>query len=145
RALYFMNTSEKVRIPLYTMEGQDLIVLAGYERSNLEPLDIYKQFIMTFQKNMSEYVDVVTHLDAGLGGIYDHPPGVAKSFEEAKAVLDVHKKFPEETQHILSYQELGVYQFLDVLFEKRMQDGFENPVVEKLLAYDQKNKTQLIE
>lgn len=144
KAAYFLNTSEKVRVPFYTTEGHDLIVLAGCEEGARRPHEVLRDFIHTYLKNLTEHLGIPS-LDAGYGGIYSHSKDVARSFKEAKMVLEVHDKFPEETQHLLGFQELGIYQWLDTLLEKRMEDGFANPMIDKLIEYDRHHNTQLVE
>ncbi|NEU31996.1 PucR family transcriptional regulator [bacterium LRH843] len=149
---YFLKTSEKVYVPFYTIEGKDIIILAGcadtyserLENTHSQRLKVYKDFILMFRKNISEHLGI-RHIDAGLGGIYSSYCNVAKSYQEAKAVIEVHIKFAGDTEDILEYQELGIYQFLDTLFVKRSQDGLDNIVIKKLTEYDQENNTQLIE
>lgn len=152
RASYFLKTSEKVSVPFYTFEGRDMMILVGCADAEIEQLkdsharrlEVFKAFMSTFRKNMVEHLGV-DQLDGGFGGIYSHYKYVSKSYREAKVVLDVHTKFPEDTQDIISYQELGVYQFLDILLKERSQTGFDNIVIQKLSEYDRENNTQLIE
>lgn len=151
KAAYFFEASEKVYVPFYTIDGNDIVVLVGTntqfkheEISYNERFKVFKDFIHMFQKNMLEHVGVV-HLHVGFGGIYHHFEYVSNSYQEAKIVLEVKQTFPEDTNDIYSYQELGIYQFLDVLLKERSQRNMDNVVVKKLLDYDYKNKTQLTE
>ncbi len=151
KVTYFFKTSEKVYVPFYTIEGKDIIVLAGantqseqLEDTHSAQLKVYKEFILMLQKNMSEHVGVFD-LNTGFGGIYNSYQCVAKSYQEAKAVLEVHVKFAEDTKEIFGYQELGVYQFLDILLNERSQNGLDNIMIKKLTEYDLQYNTQLIE
>ena len=70
---------------------------------------------------------------------------VEKAYREALTVLSMKEKFPSEVKEIHGYQNLGIYQFLDVLLEKRTKDGYENHALMKLHEYDRKHNSDLIE
>ena len=82
-------------------------------------------------------------IKGGSGTIYENCQRVEKSYQEALTLLEMKEKFPKETELIFSYQELGIYRFIPVLWEMRKSDGFENQSLKCLLEYDARHKTQL--
>ena len=57
---------------------------------------------------------------------------MARLFPFALSVLKTKERFAEETKHLFSFSELGIYQYLDVLNEKRKQAGHYNYSLFKL-------------
>ncbi|WP_141430871.1 helix-turn-helix domain-containing protein [Bacillus sp. 03113] len=141
---YLLKTTEKVKAPFYTVDDKDLIILACLEDNEIKAMETYKSFVSTFQKHMADRFGVF-HIKAGIGGIYHLFNYVVKSYKEARTVLEVQEKFPAESSHFISYQDLGIYQFLDLLLEKRQKDGFDNIAIQNLANYDRKHHTELLQ
>jgi DNA-binding PucR family transcriptional regulator len=113
------------------------------KESRTNPSATYKKFIQSFPVHLKERFDIL-HVRGGFGGIYKDFNHVIKSYKEAKTVLEVQEKFPAEAASFHHYQDLGIYQFLDLLLEKRIQDGSENIAIQKLTAYDERHHTELL-
>lgn len=141
--LYLLKVSQDVKISFSTIEDKELIILATPLDSKENPISCYKQFIDNFEKNLQERFQI-EHVKGAFGGIYKQFVDVPKSLKEARTVLEVREKFPEQTSSFTHYQELGIYQFLDILLEKRRQDGSVNIAIQNLLEYDQIHKTELL-
>jgi DNA-binding PucR family transcriptional regulator len=77
--------------------------------------------------------------------IYDDHQKIRKAYQETLTVLSIKQKFPTETEHIYHYQRLGIYQFFDVLLEKRKHVEYENYSLTKLHEYDEKHNSNLVE
>lgn len=60
-------------------------------------------------------------------------------------VLSIKEKFPSETASIHSYQNMGIYQLIDLLLEQRKHEEYENQTLQKLHEYDQKYNCNLVE
>jgi DNA-binding PucR family transcriptional regulator len=133
----------RLKIVLYTIDCNDLILLLSLDAVE-NPLDEQRDFVDYFRGNMYERFDV-TQIKASCSSIYSSHDHIEKSYKEALNVLDMKSKFPEETKEIINYQELGIYQFLDVILEKRVQDQFENHSLKKLTDYDLRHNSNLVE
>lgn len=80
-----------------------------------------------------------------IGGIYESITRVHQSYQEALSVLKVKERFAAETKHLVSFSELGIYQYLDVLAEKRKHDSYPNYSLTRLEAYDKVHHSNLVE
>ncbi|AXI32057.1 MULTISPECIES: PucR family transcriptional regulator [Priestia] len=140
---YMLKTMHRLKIVLYTIDCNDLILLLSLDAVE-NPLDEQRDFVDYFRGNMYERFDV-TQIKASCSSIYSSHDHIEKSYKEALNVLDMKSKFPEETKEIINYQELGIYQFLDVILDKRVQDQFENHSLKKLTDYDLRHNSNLVE
>ena len=70
---------------------------------------------------------------------------VHQSYQEALSALKVKERFPDETRHLVSFSELGIYQYLDVLSEKRKHASYPNYSLMQLEAYDKEHHSNLVE
>ncbi|MED3943756.1 PucR family transcriptional regulator [Priestia megaterium] len=140
---YMLKTMHRLKIVLYTMDCNDLILLLSLDAVE-NPLDEQRDFVDYFRGNMYERFDI-TQIKASCSSIYSSHDHIEKSYKEALNVLDMKSKFPEETKEIINYQELGIYQFLDVILEKRVHDQFENHSLKKLTNYDLRHNSNLVE
>jgi len=140
---YMLKTMHRLKIVLYTIDCNDLILLLSLDAVE-NPLDEQRDVVDYFRGNMYERFDV-TQIKASCSSIYSSHDHIEKSYKEALNVLDMKSKFPEETKEIINYQELGIYQFLDVILEKRVQDQFENHSLKKLTDYDLRHNSNLVE
>ena len=141
--LYLMKVSQDVKVIFSTIEDNELVILASPLEDNGKSIACYKKFISSFQQNLEERFSIKEVMGT-FGGIYKQYKDVPKSFREARTVLEVREKFPQEAGAFFHYQELGIYQFLDILLEKRRQDGSENLAIRNLQEYDSTHHTELL-
>ncbi len=141
--LYLLKVSQDVKISFSTIEDNELIILATPLEDNGDSIACYKKFISSFQQNLEERFSI-KEVRGSFGGIYKQYRDIPKSFREARTVLEVREKFPQEAGAFVHYQELGIYQFLDILLEKRRQDGSENVAIQNLKKYDSTHHTELL-
>ncbi|EGL82370.1 putative transcriptional regulator, PucR family [Caldalkalibacillus thermarum TA2.A1] len=139
---YILKTSQRIKPVLSTTDGHQFILLAA-PQSQEAPLKDFQHFIPACIALMKERFGVFPMLGA-CGSIQRHLPAVEKSYKEAQYVLDIKEKFAEDTEKIYTYQDLGIYQFLDVIADKRKRDGSVNHALQKLYAYDQQHNSQLV-
>lgn len=69
---------------------------------------------------------------------------VARSFREAHEVLMTKKRFPQDAQTFLCYEELGFYLYLPAMERVRSTLGVRNAALDALEAYDREHKTELV-
>ncbi|MBB3908238.1 MULTISPECIES: PucR family transcriptional regulator [Anoxybacillaceae] len=140
---YILQTTQQVQVLLYTVERNDFILLVAPKSAD-QPLYELNQFISSFATKMKERFHI-NSIQSSFGGIYETFEYIEKSYKEALTVLSMKEKFPEQTFSIYGYQQLGIYQFFDLLLEKKQQGEFANSALTKLQAYDEKHHTNLIE
>jgi DNA-binding PucR family transcriptional regulator len=140
---YILKTTQQLQVLLYTIDRNELILLAA-PKTSTQSLQELNKFIVSFATQMKERFHVDS-IKGSFGGIYENYGKIEKSYKEALTVLSIKEKFPEQTKDIYGYQELGIYQFFDLLLEKKKQGEFENSALSKLQAYDEKHHTNLVE
>lgn len=140
---YLVKVMEEAKIILSTIDDNDFIVLVNTEEKGKNPSDSLKKFMDHFRLNLLERFEI-SNVRGGFGSFCKEIKQVEKSYKEAKTVIEVQEKFPAEARSFYHYQDLGIYQFLDVLLEKRLQDGFENIAIENLKTYDKTHNTELL-
>jgi DNA-binding PucR family transcriptional regulator len=140
---YILQTTQQIQVLLYTVDRHDFILLAA-PKSTSQPLHEFNQFIISFATKMKERFHV-NSIKSSFGGIYETYENIEKSYKEALTVLAMKEKFPEQTATIYGYQQLGIFQFFDLLLEKKRQGEFTNSSLLKLQAYDEKHHTNLVE
>ncbi|GKU83752.1 CdaR family transcriptional regulator [Niallia sp. NCCP-28] len=141
--LYLLKIAEDVKIILSTIDDNELIILTHPMEAKGKSSVTYKKFIQGFQKHLKERF-CIADVKGSFGGIYKDAKYIGKSYKEAKTVLEVQQKFPKEAYSFINYQDLGIYQFLDVILEKRKQDGVDNLAIKKLDEYDKSHNTELL-
>jgi len=141
--LYLLKVSQDVKISFSTIDDNELVILASPLGDKGKSIACFKKFISNFQQNLEERFSI-KQVKGSFGGIYKQYGDVPKSFREARTVLEVRERFPQEAGAFFHYQELGIYQFLDILLEKRRQDGSENVAIRNLKEYDQTHNTELL-
>ncbi|KYD18934.1 PucR family transcriptional regulator [Saccharococcus caldoxylosilyticus] len=139
---YLLQTTQQIQLLLYTTDRNDVILLAAPKSMN-QPLKELHTFIESFALKMKERFHI-NSVQSGFGGIYETYTSIEKSYQEALTVLKMKEKFPEQICSIYGYQQLGIYQFFDLLLEKKRQGEFINPSLTKLQAYDQKHHSDLV-
>lgn len=140
---YLLKTSQHLKIMLYTIDGNQLILLVAPPNGD-KPFKEFDHFIETFKFNMHDRYNI-TEIQPGVSSIYDDYQKIKKAYQESLTVLSIKEKFPFDTQSINYYEKLGIYQLFDIILEKHKNEGYENQSLKKLHSYDQKNNSNLVE
>lgn len=140
---YLLTTNQRFKIMLYTIDSNQLILLVSADniRHTFEELNY---FVRQFVFNMSERYGV-NEITPVYSSIYYDYGKIKQAYHESLEVLSIKEKFPEETKDIHTYQKLGIYQFFDILLQKRKSNDLENYSLKLLYQYDQKHNSNLIE
>ncbi|WP_314733492.1 helix-turn-helix domain-containing protein [Anaerobacillus sp. CMMVII] len=140
---YTITTTQQLQIVLHVIDGNELILLVS-PLPTKEVQSSIAHFINEFILQMDKRYNI-SDIKASCGNIYDNYEKVEASYQEALTVLRLKTQFSEEVGDIYSYQQLGIFRYLDVIFEKKKVDQYENPALRKLAEYDKVNKTYLVE
>ncbi|MEH7009530.1 PucR family transcriptional regulator [Neobacillus niacini] len=140
---YLLKTIQQPKILLYTIDHQQLILFISLDEIQ-QPVNKLNTFCELFVDKMKERFGIELIVQ-GYSGVYSDLRKVEKSYKEARTVLSVKRKFPDEAKEIHGYQSLGIYKYIDVLIEKAGTDPNENYSLKKLQEYDKKNNTDLVE
>jgi DNA-binding PucR family transcriptional regulator len=139
---YLLKINQQFKILLYTVDHRELILLVSLEHFE-QPMAKLLEFVQAFVLKMEERFGV-ERITPSFSSIHSDYLKVETAYNEALSVLSMKEKFPIEVKNIHGYQNLGIYQFIEVLLEKRTKDGFENHALEKLKEYDHKHNSDLV-
>ena len=139
---YLTETLQLVQVVCRVFDQNQLILLIRLESSD-NAIHVLNEFIKKFIHKISERLQI-KHVLGSCGTIYSAAQHIKDSYQHALKVLELKEQFPKELQRIYSYQELGIYQFLDELYQIRKRDHYQNYTIEKLRAYDLQHKTNLL-
>jgi DNA-binding PucR family transcriptional regulator len=139
---YLLETTQLVQICLTTIDYNELILLVSPNRE--QPLNQIKQFLKSMKKQMQQRYNI-DRVAMSIGGIYQDISSVHISYKEALSVLKVKERFVSEAESLLSFSELGIYQYLDVLAEKRKHDRYINYPLAQLERYDNEHHSNMVE
>ncbi|UTL74690.1 PucR family transcriptional regulator [Bacillus halotolerans] len=139
---YLQETTQQVHALLTTVDSNELIILTAPKTDR--PFQDLKQFAFSTQRQLRERYKI-EDASIAIGGIYNSISFVCRSYQEALSVLKAKERFTEETKHLFSFSELGIYQYLDVLDEKRKQTGYFNYSLSKLEQYDRDHQSNMVE
>ncbi|WP_160724580.1 PucR family transcriptional regulator [Bacillus sp. USDA818B3_A] len=140
---YLLKTSQLMKIMLYTIDCNQLIVLISAANIR-ETSNNLNHFVQTFVRTMDERYSM-KGITPVYSSIYEDYQKMSQAYKETMAVLSIKEKFPNETQDIFNYHKLGIFQLFDVILEKRKSDPYENHSLKKLQDYDQKHSSNLVE
>jgi DNA-binding PucR family transcriptional regulator len=85
----------------------------------------------------------VSDIKAAYGSLVSSFSQVEKSYKEATSVIAVQERLGGETLSLNGYHELGIYQFLDAIYEKQQKQSYHNEMIRTLQEYDRLHKTEL--
>lgn len=139
---YMITTTQKLLITFQVIDRNKLILLSSPHKEKENRATTIK-FIEDFVLQMNKRFKV-SQIKGSCGNPYDNYEKIEASYQEALTVLRLKNQFPVEVGNTFNYQQLGVYRYLDVLLEKKKQDGYENTSLQKLSLYDDANKTDLL-
>ncbi|WP_042455133.1 PucR family transcriptional regulator [Neobacillus dielmonensis] len=140
--MYLLKTIQRLKIILYTIDCDQLILLTSADQiKNLtEELDHFSQI---FVGKMNERYKI-TGITPVYSGIYQDYQKIGKAYNETLTVLSIKSKFPAETKKMFSFQQLGIYQFFDLLLKSRQNNDYVNESLRKLHDYDHQHNSNLI-
>jgi DNA-binding PucR family transcriptional regulator len=140
---YLLKTSQRLKILLYTIDCNQLILLVSTDHFENPFIEI-EHFAKNFVWKLNERYGMKMIIPV-FSSIYEDYEKIRKAYQETLTVLSIKQKFPIETKHIYQYQKLGIYQFFDILLEKRKNEEYENITLQKLHDYDLKHNSNLVE
>ena len=138
---YYIQASHQIELIYSTLDQNQLILLVR-PTDRFNTADQLSSFVQVFVEKISNRLGVDT-LKGGAGTLYQSPLMIKDSYREALHVLSIKERFKEEVKAIYSYQDLGIYQFIDLLYRERQHH--QNLYIEKLKQYDAIHHTQLLE
>lgn len=139
---YLIETLQEVQVVCRLFDQNQLILLIRLT-SHESSVKNLKQFIQSFIEKIKERLKL-EYVRGSCGLIYNTPQQIDRSYQEALKVLELKEQFPNELKDIYSYQELGIYQFINELYKMRIRDQYQNYSIERLREYDKKHQSNLL-
>ncbi|MED0988087.1 PucR family transcriptional regulator [Bacillus paramycoides] len=140
---YLLKTSQHLEVLLYTIDHNRLILLTSldcFDRLSHEINKFVEMFVHKMEKRFG-----IKYIRPAFSSFYSDYQKVGKAYKEALTVLSIKEKFPSDTANIHGYQNMGIYQLIDLLLEKRKCEEYENQALQKLYDYDHKYNSNLVE
>ena len=135
------------QFPLWVTNRKHLIIMGGggdLKGDHREDFDERSQsFIREMLSRIHERFGTISIIGVA-GGTASKFDLIEQSYQQALAVLRMKKGLPEETAIIQSYADLGIYRLFPFIAEKNAKEGYNNIRLERLLAYDEENETELL-
>ncbi|QKY71136.1 CdaR family transcriptional regulator [Lentibacillus sp. CBA3610] len=141
-AYYLVETQVRVQVLFRLFDDNDFIMITRVnkgEHATKAVQDFIRQFIDKINAQFQ-----INGIRGTSGFVYESPSHIKDSYKQALKVTEVKHKFPNKLDHLIAYEDLGVYEFADDLATIRNQIGYTNPYVERLRAYDAQNHTSLL-
>jgi len=132
----------------WVVDGSQIILLIGRSDAKTEDRDgLLKKVEQFLADSLSK---LITHASegkviAGYGRAYSGYAQIVKSYKEALHAVKVKKLFPQETEGIHGYHQLGIYRYLLQLKKWEEEEGYRSERLEKLKQYDRDNQTAMLE
>lgn len=139
---YLITTTEKIRVTFHMINHHELILLCSPVPSKIGDIEASK-FIQDFISQMNQRF-TSSYIQGSCGNIYESYEKVEASYQEALTVLRLKKQFSMELKDTDSYQQLGIYRYVDLLLKKNQEDDYKNTSLQKLIDYDNTHKTDLL-
>lgn len=142
---YIYNFSKNiylVQIISFIFDQNQIIFLVGQKDTNETQKNI-SFFIKNFIKEISQQLQLKDVVGA-FGLIYKSLPNMKDSYEQALKVLELKKKFSKDLASAYGYHELGIYQFIDEIYENRVHTHYRNGDIQRLKEYDNHHNTDLL-
>lgn len=139
---YLISITQQIKCLFHVIDHNELILLASPYSQDLTEKDIQifiDKFLLHMEKNLSIY-----QILSGFGTIQEDYEKIEQNYQEALTVLHYKQKFPTEVKEISSYQQLGIFRYLDLILEKNQIENYQNRSLRKLKKYDQLHQTQLV-
>ncbi|WP_195571296.1 PucR family transcriptional regulator [Paenibacillus sp. 1001270B_150601_E10] len=139
--LFIVRTVENLRIPLYVIHQNRLIMIAGTKG--------IRQTIIQYEEERDVFVHrliqrFATDAHVGCGSYYRYFTKAELSYHEALVVLQIKHSFPDEVDEIHNYKDLGYYRFLPSMYTEKEKTQVEHPSITLLRQYDLEHGSDLL-
>lgn len=138
--MYLVRGSQKVKLWLQTRTDNQVIMLiepAAGSSCNTEQ-HFMDELLQLLKDRFTSRQFIGSGREAALSYL-------KKSYEEAQVVIRMQRRLSWTEQHLYTFEQLGYLKYLEAATEEHAEDaGRIHPVIDKLIIYDKKNNTDLI-
>jgi DNA-binding PucR family transcriptional regulator len=141
---YTLETTPFVRIVLHAVTDAQLVLLAAAPSPSVDDEEEQKEALFRMIRQMKQRFGI-SPVESGSGMIYSDYAMVERSYQEALTLLQIKRRFPEETSSASAYPDLGYYRYLPHILQEKQLHRFENPALQKLRKYDREHNSDLLQ
>jgi len=127
-------------IAYYLGSGTEIIGIIGGKSIN-EVTDLLATYKNKLEATLTDDERKVTFI--GSGNVYSDVQNIRKSYLEALEVIEM-MFFLNVEQVSCSYQELGIYRYIKLMYEKNINDEYYNEKIVQLMLNDKRNNSELV-
>ncbi|MGN1400452.1 MAG: helix-turn-helix domain-containing protein [Bacillus sp. (in: firmicutes)] len=136
---YMLSTTQKLKVPLWTIDQSSLIVIASPDQQE-GSMDKIKSFIRAFISGMKGRFGY-EGIKGASGHLYRSYSHARNSYDEALYTLKLQQFFEDDS--LLHYGSLGMYQLLDQVTTLKKPDSYYRECLHLLKEYDRRNQANL--
>lgn len=100
-------------------------------------------FIQNFIREIYQQLQIKDIIGV-FGMSYQSLAYMKDSYEQALKVLELKRKFPIELASVYGYHQLGIYQFIDEIYQNRIRTHYRNEKIQRLKEYYYHHNTDLL-
>lgn len=141
-ASYLSETMTQVNTIFRLFDDKDFILLVRLWKNDDASDNIY-QFIDQFQEKISSQLQL-TSMCGAASQIYHSAKDLTRAYEEALQTISLRKQFPGELCSCFLYEDLGIFQWVDILKEHRQKCHHTNKYLHRLKKYDERQQSNLL-
>ncbi|GIO23272.1 CdaR family transcriptional regulator [Oceanobacillus sp. J11TS1] len=141
-AYYLSETIMQVNTIFRLFDDHDFILLVRLWKSEDAAGKIY-EFIKQFKEKISTQLHL-TSMHGAASQIYNSAKDMKHAYEEALQTISLQEQFPDELSSCFLYEDLGVFQWIDILKDRQQKCRHPNKYIYKLQQYDKSQQSNLL-
>jgi sugar diacid utilization regulator len=141
---YTLETTPFARIALHAVTDAQLVLLAAAPPPSVGNEEEKRNPLFRMIRQMKQRFGI-SPVESGSGMIYGDYAMVERSCQEALTLLQIKRRFPEETKSAFYYPDLGYYRYLPHILREKQLHRIENPALQKLRKYDREHNSDLLQ
>ncbi|RBP45472.1 PucR family transcriptional regulator [Garciella nitratireducens] len=142
---YISNYIKNIYLPqvISFIFDQDQVIFLMGEKNTKENGKNILLFIQNFIREIYQQLQIKDIIGV-FGMSYQSLAYMKDSYEQALKVLELKRKFPIELASVYGYHQLGIYQFIDEIYQNRIRTHYRNEKIQRLKEYDYHHNTDLL-
>jgi DNA-binding PucR family transcriptional regulator len=141
-AYYLAETQTQAKVIFRLFDENEFILLIHIIKDEGLADRLY-DFMEQFIYKISSQLEL-KDINGASGLLYDNPARIKNAYKEAMHTIHLKSIFPDELKHTFLYEDLGVYKYIDELYNIWKNQGQQNKYIRRLQEYDEKNQTSLL-
>jgi len=139
---YLVETQTQAKVIFRLLDENEFILLVRVIKDTDLANRLY-DFMEQFMYKISSQLEL-EDINGASGLLYDNPVQIKNAYKEAMHTIHLKNIFPDELKNIFLYEDLGVYKYIDEIYNTWKNQGQQNKYIRRLQEYDEKNQTSLL-